>query len=112
MAQDQQVEHLVGPAVRDALGIEVKEARPMSGGDVAASFRIALGDGSVVFAKTRVGASPEFFETEARGLRWLRDAEALLVPEVLAVGIDTPLLVLEWIEQANGRPVAHVRRPR
>ena len=47
-----------------------------------------------------------FFTTEAAGLAWLRDADALPIPEVLAVsdgGDELPaMLVLEWIEE-DGR---------
>ncbi len=80
--------------------------RPVSGGDVADSFRVGLADGRTVFAKTRAGAPPEFFDTEARGLRWLRGAGSLPVPDVLAVSADPPLLVLEWIDEGGGRPVS------
>ncbi len=76
----------------------------MHGGDVAASFAIDLVDGHRVFAKTHPTAPPGFFTTEAAGLSWLRDAGVVLVPEVLAVSDDPPLLVLEWIDE--GRPTA------
>lgn len=76
---------------------------PLGGGDVADSYRVALDGGATVFAKTKIDAVPGFFTTEAAGLRWLRDANAVEVPEVLAVSDDPPLLVQEWIEQ--GHPV-------
>ncbi len=85
------------------LGAEVVGAEPVRGGDVAASYRVALSDGRVVFAKTHHRAPPEFFLTEAAGLRWLRDADAVLLPEVLAVADDPPLLALEWIEEGAAR---------
>lgn len=41
------------------------------------------------FRKQRVGAPPDFFSTEAHGLRWLADASgAPPLPEVLSVGSD------------------------
>lgn len=95
-------------AVRDALGSDVRSAARVSGGDVAEAFRLELDDAQVVFAKTRAGARADFFDTEAKGLRWLREAEALPVPEVLFVGTDPPVLVLEWIEEAPGRPRSDV----
>ena len=79
------------------LGQPVESAAPVGGGDVADAFRLALGDGTTVFAKTHPSAPPGFFTTEAAGLAWLREAGAVPVPEVLAASDDPPLLVLEWI---------------
>jgi fructosamine-3-kinase len=78
---------------------------------VARSYRVALRDGRVVFAKTHAHPPPGFFVTEANGLRWLREAQALAVPDVLAVadggGPDdvgpVAMLVLEWIDEGRGR---------
>ena len=81
---------------------DVTQMAPLRGGDVADAYRVELGDGRVVFAKTKVGAHFDFFPTEATGLAWLREAEAVEVPEVIAVSGDPPVLVLEWIE--SGRP--------
>lgn len=97
----------LGRAVEDALGSAVRSARPVRGGDVAESSRLDLADGRTVFAKTHASAPPGFFTTEARSLVWLRDADALPVPEVLAVsdgdaGSGIPNhLVLEWIEEGG-----------
>jgi len=88
--------------VAAALGQDVAEWTPLSGGDVAASFRATLTDGRMVFAKTHPNPPAHFFETEAAGLAWLRRAAAVLVPEVLGVSDDPPYLILEWIE--TGRP--------
>lgn len=77
---------------------------PMSGGDVADSYRVLLGDGTTVFAKTKVNAVPGFFPTEAAGLTWLREANQVAVPEVLAVSDEPAFLVQEWIEP--GYPTA------
>lgn len=90
-------------AIHEALGSAVVRSDSLSGGDVARSFRVTLADGRVVFAKTRDGAAPTFFDTEARGLEWLREAGTLPVPAVLHVGTDQPLLVLEWIEESRSR---------
>ena len=95
-------------AASAALGQPVRSAARVSGGDVAEAFRLQLDDGQVVFAKTRAGAAPDFFDTEARGLRWLRAADALPVPDVLFVSSDPPLLVLEWIDESHRRPVSDV----
>jgi fructosamine-3-kinase len=84
--------------VAQALGREVETLEPMSGGDVAQAFRVTLADGETVFAKTRSGGPPDFFSTEAAGLTWLREAEAVPVPRVLDASDDPPALILEWIE--------------
>ncbi len=89
--------------VADALAVDVVAARRVHGGDVAASFAVDLADGRRVFAKTHPTAPPGFFTTEAASLSWLREPGVVLVPEVLAVSDDPPLLVLEWIDE--GRPV-------
>jgi fructosamine-3-kinase len=109
-----QLEASLREAVGAALATEVVDASVVHGGDVAASFRMRLGDGRVVFAKTHPAAPPGFFTTEATGLTWLRQPGVVAVPEVLAVsdgdaspdatgdGSAPPFLVLEWIDQ--GRP--------
>jgi fructosamine-3-kinase len=95
-------------AVEDALGEKVAEMTSLRGGDVAEAYRVRLVNGGVVFAKTHRGPPPNFFTTEAAGLRWLRDAKALPVPDVLAVhdgdSEHPPFLALEWIaEDSRGR---------
>lgn len=77
---------------------------PVGGGHVCTASRLTLDDGTSVFAKSwPSGAAPEgFFAVEAAGLRWLREAAAVPVPEVI---IATPgLLALEWVEP--GAPTA------
>lgn len=94
----------LGIAVSRALDAEVSSVADVHGGDVAESFRMALADGRIVFAKTHRHPPPDFFVTEAVGLTWLREAGAIAVPEVLAVLDDPPALLLEWIDE--GRPGA------
>ncbi len=71
---------------------------PLGGGDVADAYRVLLGDGRTVFAKTKADAVPGFFTTEAAGLTWLREADAVRVPEVLAVSDDPPFLIQQWVD--------------
>ncbi len=94
--------------VEHALGVEVVAATRVHGGDVAASFAVDLADGRRVFAKTHPTAPAGFFTTEATGLRWLHEPGVVLVPEVLAVSDEPPLLVLEWIDV--GRPIDTTER--
>ena len=69
---------------------------PVSGGSICVAQRLTLEDGASVFAKSLDGAPAGFFAAEAAGLRWLRAAGAVSVPEVL---VELPeLLALEWIE--------------
>ncbi len=91
--------------IERSLSRSIVGATRVSGGDVAVSFAVDLDDGRRVFAKTHPRAPAEFFTTEATGLAWLRAAEAVPVPEVLAVSDEQPNhLVLEWVEE--DRPVA------
>jgi fructosamine-3-kinase len=89
------------------------------GGDVAAAFRADLADGGRLFVKTHPSPPPGFFTTEAAGLEWLRAADAVPIPAVVAVsdgiaidgdaiedsvGAGPAHLILEWVEE--GRPTA------
>ncbi len=91
----------VRPLVSAALGVEALTATRVGGGDFASSHRVALADGSVVFAKSHRNPPPGFFTTEAAGLAWLASGGAGRVPEVLHAGDTPPLLVLEWIEESR-----------
>jgi fructosamine-3-kinase len=91
---------------------------PLGGGDFAAAYRVRLGDGTVVFAKTHRDPPDGFFTREAADLDWLSNASAVSVPRVLAVS-DGPVafLALEWIaeggtpdERAFGRALARLHR--
>jgi fructosamine-3-kinase len=81
-------EHVAGRAVRDA--------RSVPGGDINDAYALELDDGSRAFLKTRDGAAPGEFATEADGLRWLAEPGALRLPAVLDVGEDW--LALEWVD--------------
>lgn len=93
----------VATALAAGLGSAVASARPLSGGDVAASYRIELVDGRVVFAKTHAGTPGSAFTTEAAGLAWLRAPGVVAVPEVLVASDEPPLLALEWIDEGGSR---------
>jgi fructosamine-3-kinase len=83
-------------------GLGVTSVRPVSGGDIAKAFRLDTPDGPL-FAKTHPDPLPGMFAREAAGLRALRAARAVAVPEVVRERPDG--LVLEWIDVA-GRTAA------
>ena len=90
----------------DGLGVTARD--PVSGGDIAQAFRLDTADGPL-FAKTHPAPMPGLFEREAAGLRALRRAGAIAVPEVVR---ERPSgLVLEWID-VGGRDGAQRARPR
>lgn len=88
-------------ALRFALGAAIKQARRLSGGDINDAFELELASGVSVFLKTNPAAPASMFPAEARGLEWLREANALRVPEVLAVSSghegEPAFLVLELL---------------
>lgn len=85
-------------------GANVTSMQRLSGGDVAESFRVVLGDERTVFAKTKSGAPIGFFSTESAGLSWLAEAQAAHVAEVIGVvDEEPPVLVLEWIDVGGAR---------
>ena len=90
-------------AVEAALGVSVRGAREVSGGDINDAYRVTLADGRAVFVKANDRADPAMFPAEARGLAWLAEAAALRIPAVLSVSADGaphPFLVLEYLDAA------------
>ena len=85
------------------LGTEIGECRVIGGQHGVRHCRAALADGRVVFAKLgpeaaggdAAGSSAPGLAAEARGLRWLGEAGAVPVPEV--VGWDEAALVISWV---------------
>ena len=73
--------------------------RSIGGGSINHCYYWRAGS-SAMFVKLAASASQPAFAAEADGLRELRRARALRVPEVLATGIagSTAFLALEWIE--------------
>jgi fructosamine-3-kinase len=81
------------------LGKPVVSTAPVAGGDVATATKLRLNDGTQVLMKSLSNAPEGLFQAEARGLRWLAEAGALRVPEVLAV--DGDCLIVRWVEQGR-----------
>jgi fructosamine-3-kinase len=107
-------------ALADALGRPVAALTPVAGGDLNDAYAATLtDDGTRVFVKTSADpAAAGSFAAEAAGLRWLAEAHALSVPDVLAVVDDTAasaaaepiaaprLLALRWIDAGPTTPAA------
>jgi fructosamine-3-kinase len=66
-----------------------------------------LADGRAIFVKASLGSESEggdAFAAEANGLRWLAEARAVPVPEVL--GVDESMLVIELLPEGAPSPAA------
>jgi fructosamine-3-kinase len=87
-------------AVARAAGVEVTGGSRASGGSINQAWALELAGGGRAFVKTRADAAPGEYATEAAGLRWLGQADAVALPGVLAVGEgDGPrFLALEWVD--------------
>lgn len=75
---------------------------PVGGGSISATSRLTFDSGESLFTKAWPGrdegeqAPDGFFAAEAAGLRWLREAGAVPVPEVI---VELPdLLAVEWVD--------------
>jgi len=83
-------------------GVAVRRDRPplpVSGGDISAAWRLESED-LPLFLKTGPASSAEMFFAEAEGLAELGSANAVHVPDVLAVHefADSAFIALEWLE--------------
>lgn len=94
-------------SVADALRqrFEPDALEPVGGGCIHRAFKLegeATGGRRAFFAKVNEAGSAALFRAEAEGLRALRDAGAIRVPGVVALGEDEDedqsWLALEWLE--------------
>jgi fructosamine-3-kinase len=91
---------VIAEAAAHALGRRLAGARRVPGGDINDAWLVELDDGTRAFVKTRTGARPGEYATEAAGLRWLGAVEGgLAVPEVLAA--EDAFLALSWIDEGR-----------
>jgi fructosamine-3-kinase len=88
------------------LGTQVRDCRVIGGQFGVRHCRATLADGRAVFAKIAGARAGDVrFAAEARGLRWLGEAQAVPVPDV--VGCDEDTLVISWLPtQAPDRQAA------
>lgn len=89
-------------ALADTLGEPIRSTQPVSGGDINTTAGVIAGQ-TRYFVKWNRRPLPGTFEVEARGLRLLKSAQAVRVPEVVVVIDDPPALVLEWIESRGSK---------
>jgi fructosamine-3-kinase len=91
------------------LGTDVGECQEIGGQHGVAHYRATLAGGRVAFVKLGglPAPDPAGFEAEALGLRWLGEAGAVPVPEVLAC--DEAALVISWLPQEAPGPRAAER---
>lgn len=91
------------PALKGSLerevGTRVRHSRPLSGGDICQAYMVWFEGRENLFVKTRSGGPETLFAAEARGLDWLREAQALRVPAVVAATPD--FLALEFLESGT-----------
>jgi len=85
--------------IEEILSEPVKSTTAVSGGCIADSRKLVMNSGRVFFLKQVRDGSSGTFESEVRGLEELRKAGAVLVPEVVAHGLD--YMLLEWIEEGK-----------
>ncbi len=85
------------------IGLPVRELRAAGGGHGARHYRAVLADGRELFVKSAAGpsagAAAAALEAEARGLRWLGEAGAVAVPEIIFS--RKGLLALAYVPQAS-----------
>jgi fructosamine-3-kinase len=81
-----------------AVGAKIAGTRPVSGGDINAAEAVTLTDGRRVFVKSNAREPAGMFQSEAAGLAWLAEAQALRVPDVVTFGAG--FLALELVDAA------------
>jgi fructosamine-3-kinase len=100
----------VARLLEQLLGSRPRACRGIGGQHGVRHYRCELADGRIAFAKVageRPAAATAGFEAEARGLRWLGQAGAVGVPEVL--GWDRTALVISWVQAERADRLAAQR---
>ena len=84
----------ISSLIQSTLNKNVHSLFPLNGGSIASAYRAEIDDKRSLFVK----ASPQhsdMFMKEANGLRELKKADAIRVPEIIAVNND--VLILEFL---------------
>jgi fructosamine-3-kinase len=93
--------------VAAAVGTPVADYRVIGGGHGARHCRAVLADGRDLFVKLAGPGQADVLAAEARGLRWLAEAGAVPLPEVMFYQED--VLALAWVPQASADEAAAQR---
>src|SRR5215472_16347190 len=90
----------LGVRLAEGTGVAVTNVSPVDGGHGARHFRARLADGCELFVKAAAGgAAREALGAEVRGLRWLAEAAAAPVPEVIS--FHNGLLAVLWVHHTS-----------
>src|SRR6476659_8958901 len=92
-------------AIERRLGSAVVNGSRIIGGDVDDAARVQLADGRKLFVKTHARPPHGMYGCEAEGLRWMAEANALPIAQVLAVSDgedgEPAFIALALIESAS-----------
>jgi fructosamine-3-kinase len=97
----------VADRVAALTGTPVREVQAIGAQHLWRHFRAILADGRVIFIKYSERSPPDSLRSEAAGLRWLAQAGAVPIPDVL--GRDENTLVLSWLPPGSPSPAAAER---
>jgi len=80
-------------------GLEVLEARPLSGGDINEVFLLKTSSEAYVLKLNKSDLFPGMFEKEAKGLQLLEASHSFIIPKVIETGTSGSYayLLLEYI---------------
>ena len=81
---------------------ELRSSRPLSGGSINEAYKMETTRGVYFMKYNHAGRYPEMFEKEARGLKLLRSADEIRIPEVIGTGEagNYSFILLEYIDPA------------
>ncbi|MHB8580471.1 MAG: fructosamine kinase family protein [Ignavibacteriaceae bacterium] len=82
-----------------ASGESILSTHPVSGGCISEAFKIDTKSGRSLLLKINSSEPPDMFLKEANGLTELRKANAIKVPEVIAV--DSSFILIEFISSSG-----------
>ena len=90
--------------LNQSFSFSIKQATPLSGGDINAVFLLTTDQGNFVIKINDAQRFPEMFYLEKLGLESLAQSKSFITPEVLGTGTfkTKSYLLLEHIE--SGKP--------
>ncbi len=85
--------------IETSLSEKIVAEKNIGGGSIANSSLVETDKGNKYFLKSYVGVNKSILSNEANGLKELRKAEAIKIPQIIYV--DETYLLLEFIETGN-----------